>query len=112
MKFLPTAAALSLLACGKAQAPVHPAVASQSDCNQVYLHILDIEVNNYVDPDHTFSDVEKVEARQELDQMWESNGRKDIFIRVCSTSMNINQLDCALYTQHIDELTMCVKLFR
>ena len=84
--------------------------ASPVDCKTVYKHILNIVVDTEVDPEHSFTPVEKDAAAWETDAIYASMGTKDRFLITCNHSMTKAQTDCALHSTMTSDINMCVKL--
>lgn len=106
---------LMAAACShKVQAPPssHTRLATESECQDVYSHIVSIVVDGNVDPEHSLSNDARKGAEWELDQMYQQDGKKDKFIRSCSSSMTLEQANCAMQTSRLEQIQTCIKLFR
>jgi len=95
-------------ACAKTVPAVSPAV-SEAQCQELYHHMQFLAVADYIDPDLQFSTHDFTVAMWQVDQQWKSEGRTEMFYRVCP-QMSPAQMKCAMDSSHLKEITECVKL--
>lgn len=105
---------MALIACSHQQAPKvpDPNLATLTDCQHVYQHIITLTVVNEVDPGLTLSVIEEQVAGWEVDQTFQQNGKKDKFFSFCNTHMSIQQVACALDVSRVDDINTCIRMVK
>jgi hypothetical protein len=117
MKFsLFLSATILVAGCAKTATPPKAAVvdnhvANIDDCQQVYNRMLVIALATEVDPDHTFSDAENIEALKSIDQHYTQRGNKAEWFRTCVGHANPQQIACMSNAEDLEAMGLCAKLF-
>jgi hypothetical protein len=108
MKMLYLLPLLGLLACGPHK-PATQAHLAMQDCDNLYQHILELQINR-VDFGYTLSPDDRQEALRLLDQEYQQRGTTDRFYRYCSTYLTTEQFKCAETSRSFEEIDNC-KIF-
>jgi hypothetical protein len=107
--------ALLLVACSHTThptvAPAHVTRASVEDCKRVYDHLLDVTLNNEVDPNHTIAAAQRYLALEDIDVIYRMRGNTETFFNACVGIANPEQIECMSQAEDLDKVSLCAHLF-
>ena len=98
---------IALTAC--TQVHVYSSLATPNDCQELYNQIIDIAITD-MGYGNLLSD-EKIDAANQIDQIWRSEGKTDRFMQSCQTSMTEEQYVCARRQHNLDQMSDCIHFY-
>lgn len=109
MRWLPIVG-LMMTACVAKVPPTPDPIVSQTDCVNVYHHILKLVIDDGIANGMFTPDLDHQSMEHELDEIWTDEGTKGKFMLSCERSMTLPMANCALQTSSVQGVALCVQL--